>query len=129
MPRRERVAGVAELDRTLRRILEAAEPKAVQRALRAGAKPIEDEAKRLAPVQTGALRESIDATAAAITRSGTIQISVAPNGVNYADDVEFGSRGRAAQPFMRPAFDVKSQEAIRAISRELAADIKRRAKG
>lgn len=55
--------------------------------------------KRMAPVDTGAMRDSIEGQP-----GGVITISaVSPEGHPYPADVEFGTEIMAAQPFVRPA--------------------------
>jgi len=95
------------------------------------------EARRLAPVDSGTLRDSIGvaATAAnggglAIGRGG-VAVYVGPRGADafYAHMVEFGTVDMAAHPFMRPAFDNVGREASRVIAETLGREIERAAKG
>lgn len=115
---------------------------------------IRDEAKTLAPVDTGALRDSIDATVvrgiqnvmasdqpmkvSALSVTGTI----APH-VDYAAYVEFGTgqrgaastgaglgpyspnwKGMVAQPYMRPAFDSNRERAVEIVKESVADSLK-----
>jgi HK97 gp10 family phage protein len=57
------------------------------------------EAKRLAPVRTGRLRDSITAR-----QLGPLSWEVSAE-APYAIFVEYGSRGRPARPFFRPAYE------------------------
>jgi HK97 gp10 family phage protein len=57
------------------------------------------EAKRLAPVRTGRLRDSITAR-----QLGPLSWEVSV-GADYGVYVEYGSRGRPARPFFRPAYE------------------------
>jgi HK97 gp10 family phage protein len=57
------------------------------------------EARRLAPVRTGRLRDSITAR-----QLGPMSWEVSAE-APYAFFVEYGSRGRPARPFFRPAFE------------------------
>ena len=71
-----------------------------QLLVRASALRIEGEAKRFAPVDTGALRNSIGT---AISGGGlTAEIAAT---VAYAPYVEYGTRRMAPRAFMGPAFD------------------------
>ena len=70
----------------------------LNRALRSAAKGIEDDAKRLAPVRTGALKASIRAN----VRGDHAEIEA---GVRYSSYVEEGTSDTAPQPYMRPAVD------------------------
>lgn len=56
-------------------------------------------AQSLAPVRSGALRDSIDGTV------GPNQIRVFAD-TDYASFVEEGTSKQPAQPFMKPAFDI-----------------------
>jgi phage protein, HK97 gp10 family len=80
----------------------------------AGALPIMNEARALAPVKTGNLRRSIhiETTEKSPTR---VVASVGPH-VDYAIYLEYGTRRMHARPFLRPAFDGKQKEAQQAMA-------------
>ncbi len=109
-------------------------------ALRAGAKVIADEAKRNVPIQSGDLRNSIRLSTK--SRRGRVSATVKAGNKKawYYRFVEFGTAaheikpknakslfvagifselvnhpGARAKPFMRPAFDSRSNDAIRAV--------------
>lgn len=63
------------------------------------AQQLRTEAIRLAPVDTGRLRQSIG-----VRRIGDGHYRVGTN-VSYAPFVEFGTRHTRAQPFLRPALE------------------------
>ena len=70
--------------------------------LEGNAQEIELEAKRLAPVDTGKLRQSIKTESISPT---TYSIKANATGLApYAPFVEFGTRKMGAQPFLYPAF-------------------------
>jgi HK97 gp10 family phage protein len=103
-----------------------------QEGVSEGAQIIVDEAKQLVPVDTGHLRDSIhqelvESTAEQITVAVT-PVYEEPNeyGIEppYARRIEYGFVGadrlgriynQPAQPYMRPAFDTKQEEAREAI--------------
>ncbi|MGD9643914.1 MAG: HK97-gp10 family putative phage morphogenesis protein [Elusimicrobiales bacterium] len=58
------------------------------------------EAQRLVPVRTGKLKASLDA---GTERDGTVVTGFVEAGEPYAPYVEFGTKDRAAKPFLRPA--------------------------
>lgn len=105
---------------------------AVRASVEAAGKLIEDEAKLLCPVDTGALQASI--TTEVTEGDRTVTASVGPRGIGYAAFVEYGTgergaasegagagpygntAGQAAQPFMRPAID-GSREAVKELFR------------
>ncbi len=105
----------------LGRFVEAYITPGVVASVTAACKLIEDEAKRLCPVDTGALQASIETN---VDDSGKTVVGTVGTDVDYAAYVEFGTgirgaasagagegpysstwAGMVAQPFMRPAVD------------------------
>ena len=101
----------------------------VGRALEAGAKPIEEQMKRNASsdpkVITGELYRSIrtgNVRGGKRGKSITVGIHHDDNAAYFSGPLEFGHGGSApapAHPFVRPAFDVKSNEAYEEMKRVL----------
>lgn len=102
----------------------------VARALQAGAVPIEEQMLHNASsdpkIITGALHGSIKTGSVKKKARGgkRITIGVHPSemGAYYANPVEFGHGGPApapAHPFVRPAFDTRSDDAYNEIKRVL----------
>lgn len=85
-------------------------------SLRRAADNLEDDAKLFAPVDTGALRNSIHAT---LTGRHTAVIG---SDLDYAAYVERGTSDTAPQPFMRPAAARRIPQLERAI-RDIGGDI------
>ena len=107
----------------------------VNRALKAGAVPIEQQMLHNAstdPKQiTGDLHDSIKTGKVRKKRDGgkkiTIGVHYKERGAYYANPVEFGHGGPApapAHPFVRPAFDTKSDEAYEEIKRVLRDELR-----
>lgn len=95
----------------------------IVRALRVGAEPIREEAQRLAPFETGTLKESMMTTVSEQTGTSAVaKIGPSRKGF-YGTFQEFGTAHDAAQPFLRPAYDSKVDEALTIISGSLAAGI------
>lgn len=86
--------------------LSAAAPAKAKAAVMKGAFMIEGDAKQMAPVDTGALRNSIE------SEEGQGISAVVHDGVEYGIWQELGTRKMAAQPFMIPAME-KNADAIR----------------
>lgn len=76
----------------------------VSRALRKSAADIERDAKAFAPVDTGALRNSIGTDLAGDARSTSMTADIGPT-VNYAVYQEYGTSRMGPHAFMGPAFD------------------------
>ncbi len=124
-------SGFADLDRQLARFMQGI-PEEVQRAaLHDAGQIIVAEAQRLAPYETGTLRDSImvadDRDARIYGKlNGGISVYIGPVGstedgdVYYAKFQEFGTRNMQARPFMRPAIAAKRPEAERLIMTRLA---------
>ena len=146
------IKGLEGLQKVLDQLPARIEANVVRGGLRAAAKVIRDEARRLCPVgdasalpkghQPGALRDSLRVSVS--RRGGKITASIKAGGKNrvyYAHMVEFGTArhlikpknrkslflaglfkelvehpGASKKPFMRPALDAKSQEAVEAMA-------------
>lgn len=76
----------------------------VSAALRKTAADIEAEAKALAPVDTGNLRNSISSTVSGDGRHGGMSAEIGPT-AEYGIYQEYGTSTQPGTPFMGPAFD------------------------
>lgn len=128
--------GFAAMDRKLVAIRDAVSPEARHRSLLAGAEIVQVEAKRLVPVLTGNLRDSIIISfdgglngAAVSQRRFFSSVYIGPSKQDgfYGHMVEFGTFNMAAHPFMRPALDNTRDEVRRAMGHSLWVDIKKAA--
>jgi len=99
-------AALAELYRS--------EDGAVSRSLVAIAQAVETEAKSLAPVRTGKLRDSITHR---LERDGDELAAIVGSPVPYASVVEMGTVHASAQPFLTPAATSITGADIKAITR------------
>lgn len=140
------VNGLASLDVALRELPEKLARNVARAGLRAGAKVIADEARRLVPVKTGKLRDSIRVSSS--MKGGVprafVKVGDRKKGIFYAHLVERGTRlhrvtpkwrkalhagggdtgpfyGRIdvaaeAKPFMRPAADTQVRAAVDAFA-------------
>lgn len=78
--------------------------KKVDKAVGEIAKNVADTAKTLAPVKTGALRDSIYSYEVS---DGEYEVTA---GAEYATFVEWGTVYSAAQPFLRPAYELHKED-------------------
>ncbi len=109
-----KVTGGDELEKALNRLRSRGRD-GIGEAVMTGAFIIEGAAKSYAPVDTGALRSSINATLVSSIGT-TAEAEISPD-VHYAGYVEFGTYRMPAQPYMRPAADNhqrKIESAVRA---------------
>lgn len=139
------VEGLKELDRLLRALPEKVAGNALATAVSAGARVIRDEAIARAPVDTGALKSQIFtkrlrsssaaekmsivgvrgglakyANTKKNRRSGKAGQAYKTDGKTfYWKFIEFGTSKMAAKPFLRPAFDAKEHEAVKAMTDKL----------
>lgn len=85
----------------------------VERTVAAAAREVESAAKRRAPVDTGALRNSIQAW-----QDTPYRWHIAPH-VEYALYVEYGTRRQRAKPYMTPAAEFVRPRFIAAMKKVL----------
>jgi HK97 gp10 family phage protein len=118
--------GAEELTKALRSIGDRATGLTLKKAAEAGATIIAEEAKRLAPRDSGDLAEGIHAEPGRL-QQGRAQFNIGFGAKQwYGQFVELGTEKMAAQPFLRPAFDAKAEEATNAVAavlRDLLKDV------
>jgi len=132
-----KITGLKELHAALQSLPAKIEQNVLRGALRAAAREIEAEAERIAPVASGALRDSIRVSVRAKRGEVTATIKAGDRKAWYAKLVEYGTArhyikpknrkslffaglarevvdhpGARRKPFMRPALDAKQQAAI-----------------
>lgn len=110
---------MGDLLKKLRKLPERVQKKVLVGAVRAGAKPIIDEARRIVPKRTGNLAKSIGVNKRR-SKGTIVHFSVSPRKGGkydgyYGHFVEFGTKKMAPRPFMRPAFESKGEESIDAV--------------
>ena len=125
------VLGAKQLIKQLDTLARKVQPEQLDDALFEGAQVFEQAARSLARRRTGRMAESIYSKSLKHSsykavfsghkqgpvKPGTSEVRVA---AFYGPFVEFGTRrGVRAQPFMRPAFDTKRQEAVEVVDRTL----------
>lgn len=144
-----KVTGLAELELALGQLSEKVAKNVARAALRAGAKPILEEARRLAPVRSGRLRDSLRISTSIKGGVPRAFVKVGPGGskkhkgVYYAHMIERGTAkhlivagpgkmlpvaggrksvkhpGIRKRPFMRPAADSQFGAAMDAFAEKL----------
>lgn len=119
-----RLNGFSALSRLLVRLLVFPSVGVSERAVLEGAKVIVAEARRLAPVLSGQLRDSIDAdlgtregTSVQLTRGG-VTASIGPRLPEgwYGHFPEFGTAEMPATPYLRPALASREAQAVERIA-------------
>lgn len=128
-------SGFKEMQAALARLAAGVPEEKLRAALREGGELIAEEARRLVPIDTGQLHDSIavvderDMRIYGKINGGDVSLYVGPVGsaedgdVFYARFVEFGSLRSEAQPFMRPAIAAKQADAEKLVAARLAADV------
>ena len=114
----------------------AAQKRVIKPAARAAGRPIRDLARQLAPRDTGLLSRTIEM----VTRSGRNpgvmvqmprrqKIGIPPEDKYYYPAiVEYGHKGAAAKPYMRPAWEMRKASSLVIFERELWKGVKREAR-
>ena len=138
-----KITGDEALARKFRTLERNVARKVLRKSLRKAAKPIQQEAKRLAPRDSGELRRTIKIRSVTsvrslkknigvIVRTGTREeLGIRPNAPGYYPAVqEFGSQSRniPAQPYMGEALESQRDPAFRILRKEVADGIRREAR-
>ncbi len=123
--------GLAQLLDSKVKYIQNALKEGLENIVSVGALPIEEEAKAIVVVDTGALRDSIHTEIEALSPSKAI--GKIGSGLAYAARIEFGFHGvdslgrhynQAAQPYLRPAMDSKAAEALQAMKEQTKSFLK-----
>jgi len=132
-----RVLGLKELDNALAKLPKSAGKGALRKALKKAGQPIFDAAKMKVPVDTGALKESLEISTKLSRRQkrgrrkqGAVELFIGagrPKG-SHAHLVEFGTSRSSPRPFLRPAWDENKGKILRIFGKELWLQIEKAAK-
>lgn len=95
-----------------------------RRAVRKCLEMIADDARSLAPVRSGDLRDSIEVEIDPGGTSGRVVAGRDGWPQDYAISEEYGSVDQAAQPFLRPAVDHNRDRVPQILTAEIAASLK-----
>ncbi|TYC93044.1 HK97-gp10 family putative phage morphogenesis protein [Novosphingobium sp. BW1] len=131
-----------DLERNLKKLSRVSRREVVEEAITEGAEVIAEEARILVPARTGNLRDSIDVSTQALNYAsgrlgrGSYEVFVGarqgkgqPHDGFYGHMVEFGTVHSPPQPFIRPAFDQKAEEATEVAVDRLRKEFNRIMKG
>src|SRR5215468_3268252 len=141
------VKGLRELQETLKRLPAVMQEKLVRQAASAGAKVIQDEVKRRAPVRSvppgshagkrvsrkkaerrypGNLKGHINRKRVNRGKGDSVSYDIFPSKHGwYGRLLEWGTRHASAHPFMRPSVDAKGSESIEKFRATIAAGLDR----
>lgn len=98
-------------------------PEALERA----AAPMAEAARSMAPVDSGALRESIEAKVVVRSDKGAI-LELGPTGHqrrSLGHILEFGTSKMSARPFLRPALDETADQCLEIIASVLKGELEK----
>ncbi len=114
-----KLEGVKELDRVLASLPKAAGKQQLKAFLRKAAKPVVKDARARAPKDSGAMAKSIKARTMTRTRVPAA-ISIGPDQEHwYGLFQERGTAYKAAQPFLRPAWDAHKKSIAANFAKDL----------
>lgn len=106
------ITGLKELDQALQELAWPAARRALRKGMRQGANVVRDEARAKAPVDSGNLKRLIR-TRERSEDQGNMRFAVEiPRSAFYGRFLEYGTSKMAAKPFMRPAAENKTEEAV-----------------
>lgn len=113
------VEGAEALNRALRAVGNRATGLLLRQAAEKGAEVLAEEARRIAPRDTGRLAEGLHAKVGRV-QAGRVQVNVSYDKRQwYGKLVEEGTVHQATKPFLRPALDAKKDEAKQVVGDEL----------
>lgn len=136
------ISGLKELDEALGQLSKATARGVLRRVGLKALQPVADTARALAPVDEGALRDSIGvgtkltrrqaALHRKAVRSGESEKSfwegfAGAGGLPQAITQEFGTVNHGPQPFLRPAYDANKDRMLETIKRDLGDEIQKAA--
>lgn len=116
-----KITGVKELVAKFQQIEKQMQGAILKNAALSGALVIQNSAIDKCPVDSGDLKQSIH-NEISVSNATYAEIEVGTD-VEYAAYVEFGTRFMAAQPYMRPAFDEESDNAVSEVGSALWAQL------
>ena len=107
----------------IKRLLKIVSSETVTKALSAGAMIIETKAKLICPVDTGALKASIQAQKPVLfKKGGYVEVIVS---AEYGIYVEYGTKFMGAQPYLRPGTYENVEQVNNAMSNIMGIEIDR----
>jgi HK97 gp10 family phage protein len=112
------IQGWDKLQKQLKAISDADYTPALEKGVREAILP---EMQALTPVDEGDLKASEDV----VRENNTVSLVAGSDEAHYALYVEMGTVHQAAQPFMRPAIDTKSDAAMKIAAKEAENIIKK----
>lgn len=135
-----KVEGLKELDRELEKLSRTAGRGVLRRSLQKSAPPLVDRMKSNAPVNSGALRDSITASTRLAPRQSRLhrtqfrdqrssaELFVGPSynlgaGGRHAHLLEFGTVKMSPQPFARPAYDSDKMSLLKRVEENLKTEL------
>ena len=130
-----KLVGFDGLEKALDDLPKATSKNVVRRVLKKHGQPFADTARQLVPVDQGHLKRGITVgtrlaksqrrEAKKLQQQGFILMHVGPKGDPAAHITEFGFDDRAAEPFMRPAWDKHKGGVLDGIADDLWKEIKK----
>lgn len=120
--------GGKELEKALLQLKTATAKNTTRRAGKQALQTVIDEAKRRVPVDDGDLRDGLTVSTKAsrgTRKRSDIEVYAGASGVNYASIVEFGSEDTAAQPFLRPAWDLRKTYVLKNFRASMSIEIEK----
>jgi len=84
---------------------------------------VASDARALAPVESGALRNSIKASSSRFKGGGAL-VKAGGGDQYYATFIELGTRKKTAHPFLRPAMEKNRSFALRRIKAKMSAKLR-----
>lgn len=120
--------GLDDLDQALATLVGALDGASLQACTDAAAQPVLQEALQRVPRRSGETAAHITTSGHHGAHSATTAIEVADSGpgggVHKAVFLEYGTVNMPAEPYMRPAFEIRKNEALQVLEQQLQGKLK-----
>ena len=129
-----RIEGLRDLEKALRELPKATGKNVLKRTLTTSTKPVEEDARRLAPKRTGELAKSITIGPKSrivrrqrgdIGMTATVEMFVGAGALPHAHLLEFGTATQPPRRFLTPAWDANQEKVLGSIKSDLASEIEK----
>lgn len=120
---RVRIEGLDVYDKRLKELDRRTSGNILRKAIREGMNVLKKEAKSRVPVRTGRLKKGIHVKVTLKKRGECYGKLGMKRKVAYGVPVELGTSRMPARPFLRPAADVKGDDAVNAFAGRLRSEI------
>ncbi|WP_286209550.1 HK97-gp10 family putative phage morphogenesis protein [Dubosiella newyorkensis] len=112
------ICDISGLNEMQRKLIKAADPAKITRAVAQNTSEMQERAQDLCPVDTGTLKRSIGLEMRDGGKTGAVFATA-----HYSEYVELGTRFMKAQPYMEPAFNAQKERFLSDLKKAVISDL------